>query len=166
MDIRALGQVVAPLSEGLAELVDVVGGDGAIAQGELPGGAVGHDLDRIDFARLRQRRGDRREAILTGVDHYGGDVARQLGQQLIAVFDTAVEHQQAARCRWRLLGGGRAFGRGRMRDGGVTRRRRGGRVRMLLIGCRRSGRTVEKNPWFQRKRLALRTQMGAETWMP
>jgi hypothetical protein len=30
---------------------------------------------------------------------------------------------------------------------------------MLLIGRRRSGRTVEKNPWFQRKRLALRTKM-------
>ncbi|MNP15803.1 hypothetical protein D3C76_1081740 [compost metagenome] len=150
------------MSEGLPELVDVVRRDGAVAEGELSGAAMGHDLDRIDLAQLRQRCGNRRQAIFTGVDHDGGDVAGQLGQQLLAVFDTTVEHQQAARCRWGLLGGGTTFGRGGMRHCGVSRRRRGSRVAVVLIGRCRGGRPVEKNPWFQCQRLALWAQMGTE----
>ncbi|MNN28588.1 hypothetical protein D3C81_1421660 [compost metagenome] len=100
LDVRTGIQRGAPAVEDTGDLVEVGGGQGAVAQGELPGGAVGEDLDRVDFAQLGEGRGDGRQSVLGGVDHHRLDVGRQVCGQLLAILHAAVEHQQVARGRW------------------------------------------------------------------
>ncbi|MNE70778.1 hypothetical protein D3C80_1665990 [compost metagenome] len=64
--------------ERVTQLADVVGADRTVAEGELPGSTMGHDLNRVDLAQLRQCGADRGQAVLTAVDDDGRDVARQV----------------------------------------------------------------------------------------
>ncbi|MNJ03221.1 hypothetical protein D3C73_1634550 [compost metagenome] len=53
---------------------------------------MGQNLDRIDLAKLRQCRGDRGQPILIGLHYQDLNITRQVGGELLAAFDTAVEH--------------------------------------------------------------------------
>ncbi|MCY1427966.1 hypothetical protein D9M71_438360 [compost metagenome] len=100
LDVRTGIQRGAPAVEDIGDLIEVGRGQGAVAQRELPGSAVGEDLDRVDLAQLGEGGGDGRQSVLGGVDHHGLDVGRQVCGQLLAILHAAVEHQQMARGRW------------------------------------------------------------------
>ncbi|MNZ52667.1 hypothetical protein D3C78_705210 [compost metagenome] len=100
LDVRTGIQRGAPAVEDIGDLIEVGRGQGAVAQRELPGSAVGEDLDRVDLAQLGEGGGDGRQPVLGGIDHHRLDVGGQVGGELLAVLHAAVEHQQVARGRW------------------------------------------------------------------
>ncbi|MDT4851260.1 hypothetical protein FQZ97_854370 [compost metagenome] len=151
LDVGAFAEGLAPLAQGLGELADVAGGDGGAAQGELPGSAVGEDLDGVHLAQLGERGGNRRQAILAALHHQRLDVTRQLREQLLAAFDAAVEHQQVTAGRLLLTRLAAGVVRGGVLAGGFA----GVAAVLMLLVHRGSGGAIEEDAWFQRHRAAL-----------
>ncbi|MND63986.1 hypothetical protein D3C80_553060 [compost metagenome] len=147
---------MAPLAQRLGKLADVVGAEGGLAEGELAGGTVRQNLDRIDLAKLGQRSRNRRQTILTGLNYQHLNVARQVCGELLTAFDATVEHQQVPGGRGLLAGFAAGIGGGGVRGVGIG----AVAVVLMLLICRSGGSTVKQDARFQRQRLALGFECG------
>ncbi len=141
-NIRARVEIAAPGTQRIGHLRDVGTGKGLVAECELPRRAVGEDLDRVNLAHGCKRGTDSRDGVLAGRDDQYPRIDGQLREQLIAVFDAAVQHDQilwrSRRCRRHRsgrMGCGRRSGHAWLGGGCVLRRPgRVGRIGMMRVG--------------------------------
>ena len=135
--------MVLPALQLLGDAGQVICRDRAIAQGELPGGAVREDLDGVDLAQFGQFGADGSQGIGFAVDDKQADVAVEVFGQLAGLFDTGIDDQQLARLA--ALAGLGMIGR---RLGGVL-------IILALMVHGDGGCTIEQYAWLQGQHLLM-----------
>ena len=143
LDVGLLAQVGLPALQLLADAGQVVGRQGAVAEGELAGRAVGEDLDGINLTQLRQFGADGGQGVGLLVDEQQADMAVEVLGQLAGLLDAGIDDQQLARL-------GRLRGRPMIR--GVSR---GGLGILVLMLGGDGGGAIKQNARLQRQHLLL-----------